>query len=198
MTAPKLVQGYEVVIGFETHAQLSTQSKIFSRASVAFGAERGVQMCVDRAGDVGLNVLRCASVGLHQIKTAVKHRAGLAAVEHALQFCFVQCVHFGGWFFAACGCVNTEQRRTRHKHIARFNQLGEVTEEQSKQQHLNVRAIDVGIAQDANLAVTQTRQIGRVIGAMRINTNGHRNIVNFIIGKQTIAIDFPGIEYFAA
>ncbi|MFM1765082.1 MAG: Aspartyl/glutamyl-tRNA(Asn/Gln) amidotransferase subunit, partial [Pseudomonadota bacterium] len=26
-----LVQGYEVVIGFETHAQLSTQSKIFSR-----------------------------------------------------------------------------------------------------------------------------------------------------------------------
>jgi len=26
-----LVRGYEVVIGFETHAQLSTQSKIFSR-----------------------------------------------------------------------------------------------------------------------------------------------------------------------
>ena len=34
-----LVQGYEVVIGFETHAQLSTQSKIFSRAPTAFGAE---------------------------------------------------------------------------------------------------------------------------------------------------------------
>ena len=32
MTA-KLVQGYEVVIGFETHTQLSTQSKIFSRAA---------------------------------------------------------------------------------------------------------------------------------------------------------------------
>ena len=29
-----LVQGYEVVIGFETHAQLSTQSKIFSRAPI--------------------------------------------------------------------------------------------------------------------------------------------------------------------
>jgi hypothetical protein len=27
-----LVRGYEVVIGFETHSQLSTQSKIFSRA----------------------------------------------------------------------------------------------------------------------------------------------------------------------
>ncbi|WP_395689671.1 hypothetical protein [Caenimonas koreensis] len=32
MSAAKLIQGYEVVIGFETHAQLSTQSKIFSRA----------------------------------------------------------------------------------------------------------------------------------------------------------------------
>ena len=41
----KLVQGYEVVIGFETHTQLSTQSKIFSRASTAFGAEPNTQAC---------------------------------------------------------------------------------------------------------------------------------------------------------
>ena len=40
-----LVAGYEVVIGFETHAQLSTQSKIFSRASTAFGAEPNTQAC---------------------------------------------------------------------------------------------------------------------------------------------------------
>jgi len=40
-----LVQGYEVVIGFETHAQLSTQSKIFSRAPIAFGAEPNTQAC---------------------------------------------------------------------------------------------------------------------------------------------------------
>jgi aspartyl-tRNA(Asn)/glutamyl-tRNA(Gln) amidotransferase subunit B len=40
-----LVLGYEVVIGFETHAQLSTQSKIFSRASTAFGAEPNTQAC---------------------------------------------------------------------------------------------------------------------------------------------------------
>jgi aspartyl-tRNA(Asn)/glutamyl-tRNA(Gln) amidotransferase subunit B len=40
-----LVAGYEVVIGFETHAQLSTHSKIFSRASVAFGAEPNTQAC---------------------------------------------------------------------------------------------------------------------------------------------------------
>jgi len=44
MTA-KLIQGYEVVIGFETHAQLATQSKIFSRAPTAFGAEPNTQAC---------------------------------------------------------------------------------------------------------------------------------------------------------
>ena len=38
-----LVQGYEVVIGFETHTQLTTASKIFSRASTAFGAEPNTQ-----------------------------------------------------------------------------------------------------------------------------------------------------------
>ncbi|WP_286999541.1 MULTISPECIES: Asp-tRNA(Asn)/Glu-tRNA(Gln) amidotransferase subunit GatB [Comamonas] len=41
----KLINGYEVVIGFETHAQLATQSKIFSRASTAFGAEPNTQAC---------------------------------------------------------------------------------------------------------------------------------------------------------
>ena len=41
-TAP-LVRGYEVVIGFETHAQLQTQSKIFSRSPTAFGAEPNTQ-----------------------------------------------------------------------------------------------------------------------------------------------------------
>ncbi|WP_395669753.1 Asp-tRNA(Asn)/Glu-tRNA(Gln) amidotransferase subunit GatB [Rhodoferax sp.] len=40
-----LVGGYEVIIGFETHAQLSTASKIFSRASTAFGAEPNTQAC---------------------------------------------------------------------------------------------------------------------------------------------------------
>ena len=41
----KLIHGYEVVIGFETHTQLATHSKIFSRASTAFGAEPNTQAC---------------------------------------------------------------------------------------------------------------------------------------------------------
>ncbi|TFY98362.1 Asp-tRNA(Asn)/Glu-tRNA(Gln) amidotransferase subunit GatB [Ramlibacter humi] len=43
MSAAKLVQGYEVVIGFETHTQLATKSKIFSRAPTDFGAEPNTQ-----------------------------------------------------------------------------------------------------------------------------------------------------------
>jgi aspartyl-tRNA(Asn)/glutamyl-tRNA(Gln) amidotransferase subunit B len=45
MPAPKLIRGYEVVIGLETHAQLSTRSKIFSGASTQFGAEPNTQAC---------------------------------------------------------------------------------------------------------------------------------------------------------
>jgi aspartyl-tRNA(Asn)/glutamyl-tRNA(Gln) amidotransferase subunit B len=42
---------WEVVIGLETHAQLSTQSKIFSGASTAFGTAANTQAC---AVDVAL------------------------------------------------------------------------------------------------------------------------------------------------
>ena len=45
MNSPQLVRGWEVVIGFETHAQLSTASKIFSGASTAFGAAPNTQAC---------------------------------------------------------------------------------------------------------------------------------------------------------
>lgn len=46
-----ITKGWEVVIGLEIHAQLATQSKIFSGASTAFGAEPNVQAC---AVDLGL------------------------------------------------------------------------------------------------------------------------------------------------
>jgi aspartyl-tRNA(Asn)/glutamyl-tRNA(Gln) amidotransferase subunit B len=39
----KLIRGYEVVIGLENHVQLSTQSKIFSGSSTAFGADPNTQ-----------------------------------------------------------------------------------------------------------------------------------------------------------
>ena len=59
----KLVRGYEVVIGLENHVQLSTQSKIFSGASTAFGAEPNTQACaVDLALPGTLPVLNRAAV----------------------------------------------------------------------------------------------------------------------------------------
>ena len=63
MSTSKLVQGYEVVIGFETHAQLSTESKIFSRAPTAFGAEPNTQACaVDLALPGTLPVMNVGAV----------------------------------------------------------------------------------------------------------------------------------------
>ena len=60
---------WEVVIGLETHAQLSTRSKIFSGASTAFGAPPNTQAC---AVDIALpGVLPVANKG---------------AVERAIRF----------------------------------------------------------------------------------------------------------------
>ena len=77
-TPPKslLVQGYEVVIGFETHTQLATKSKIFSRASTAFGAEPNTQACaVDLALPGTLPVMNREAV-------ALAIRLGLALGSH--------------------------------------------------------------------------------------------------------------------
>lgn len=74
--ASLLVQGYEVVIGFETHAQLATQSKIFSRAPTAFGAEPNTQACaVDLALPGTLPVMNREAV-------ACAIRLGLALGSH--------------------------------------------------------------------------------------------------------------------
>ncbi len=82
--------------------------------------------------------------------------------------------------------------------MARLDELGKVPEKQRQQQHLDVRAVHVRITQDADLAVAQAAQIGRVMGAVRIDANGHRDVVDFVVGKQPVALDFPGVEHLAA
>jgi aspartyl-tRNA(Asn)/glutamyl-tRNA(Gln) amidotransferase subunit B len=63
MKAPALIRGFEVVIGLETHAQLSTRSKIFSGASTQFGAAPNTQACaVDLALPGTLPVLNRGAV----------------------------------------------------------------------------------------------------------------------------------------
>ncbi|MBN9370245.1 Asp-tRNA(Asn)/Glu-tRNA(Gln) amidotransferase subunit GatB [Hydrogenophaga borbori] len=71
-----LVHGYEVVIGFETHTQLATRSKIFSRAATAFGAEPNTQAsAVDLALPGTLPVMNREAV-------ACAIRLGLAVGAH--------------------------------------------------------------------------------------------------------------------
>lgn len=61
--SPALIRGYEVVIGLETHAQLSTASKIFSGSSTQFGAAPNTQACaVDLALPGTLPVLNRGAV----------------------------------------------------------------------------------------------------------------------------------------
>jgi aspartyl-tRNA(Asn)/glutamyl-tRNA(Gln) amidotransferase subunit B len=63
MPSSQLIRGYEVVIGLENHVQLSTQSKIFSGSSTAFGAEPNTQASpVDLALPGTLPVLNRAAV----------------------------------------------------------------------------------------------------------------------------------------
>src|SRR5258708_17486166 len=63
MSPPPLTRGYEVVIGIETHAQLSTRSKIFSGSSTTFGAAPNTQAsAVDLALPGTLPVLNRAAV----------------------------------------------------------------------------------------------------------------------------------------
>ncbi|KQW46619.1 MULTISPECIES: Asp-tRNA(Asn)/Glu-tRNA(Gln) amidotransferase subunit GatB [unclassified Roseateles] len=63
MATSKLIRGYEVVIGLENHVQLSTQSKIFSGSSTAFGAAPNTQASpVDLALPGTLPVLNRAAV----------------------------------------------------------------------------------------------------------------------------------------
>src|SRR6188508_3575881 len=63
MSSASLVRGYEVVIGIETHAQLTTASKIFSGASTEFGAPPNTQAsAVDLAMPGTLPVLNRGAV----------------------------------------------------------------------------------------------------------------------------------------
>ena len=62
-TSPLLIRGFEVVIGIETHAQLSTLSKIFSGSSTHFGAAPNTQAsAVDLALPGTLPVLNRGAV----------------------------------------------------------------------------------------------------------------------------------------
>ncbi len=80
-TSAPLVRGFEVVIGLETHAQLSTASKIFSGASTTFGAAPNTQACaVDLALPGTLPVMNRGAVE-RAIRLGLAVGAKVAAVS---------------------------------------------------------------------------------------------------------------------
>jgi aspartyl-tRNA(Asn)/glutamyl-tRNA(Gln) amidotransferase subunit B len=69
---------WEVVIGLEVHAQLSTKSKLFSGASTAFGAEPNTQACAIDLGFPGVLPVLNAEVVTMAIKLGLGINADIA------------------------------------------------------------------------------------------------------------------------
>ena len=82
--------------------------------------------------------------------------------------------------------------------MAGLYQFGKVAEKQREQQHLDVRAVHVRVAQNAHFAVAQAAHVRRVVGAVRVYANGHRDVVDFGVGKQAVSVHLPGVEHLAA
>lgn len=70
---------WEIVIGLEVHAQLATNSKIFSGASTAFGAEPNTQACAIDLGFPGVLPVLNAEVVNMAIKLGLGINAEIAA-----------------------------------------------------------------------------------------------------------------------
>ncbi|ABA48493.1 conserved hypothetical protein [Burkholderia pseudomallei 1710b] len=119
-------------------------------------------------------------------------------VEDRLELAFVERVELLRRLLAARGRVDPEKRRPRDEHVAALDQLREMLEEQREQQHLNVRAVDIRIRQDADLAVTQVRHVDAVVRAVRIDADRHRDVVHLVVREQAIALGLPGVEHLAA
>jgi hypothetical protein len=61
-----------------------------------------------------------------------------------------------------------------------------------------VRAVDIGVRQDADLPVAQAGQIRLVGVAVRVDADGHRDVVDLVVGEEAVALDLPGVEHLAA
>ncbi len=83
MTAPQMLEGatglWEVVIGLEVHAQVSSQSKLFSGAPTAFGADPNTQVSLVDAAMPGMLPV----INAYCVEQAVRTGLGLnAQINH--------------------------------------------------------------------------------------------------------------------
>ncbi len=75
-----------------------------------------------------------------------------------------------------------------------LHQNAEVLHEQCTQQRSDMQAVRIGVGKNADLAVTQTRQVIRG----RINADCHGNIMHLLRSQDFTGGDLPGIEDFPA
>src|SRR5580698_6505635 len=72
---PKLIRGWELVIGMEVHAQVTSQAKLFSGASTAFGGEPNSHVSLVDAAMPGMLPV----INAECVRQAVRTGLGLKA-----------------------------------------------------------------------------------------------------------------------
>ena len=109
-------------------------------------------------------------------------------VEHAVALGLVERVEH------ILADVDAEQRRHRDEDVAVIARAREVAQEQRAQQRRDVRAVGIGVGEDADLAVAQARQIVRA----GIDAEGDGDVVHFLRGEHLGRIDLPRVQDLAA
>ena len=61
-----------------------------------------------------------------------------------------------------------------------------------------MRTVHVGIRKNAYFSVPKPGQVASIVHAVRIDTDGDSDVVDFLIGEKAVFFGFPGIEHFAA
>ena len=110
------------------------------------------------------------------------------AVEHALFLGVVEGVEH------LLADIDAVQRRHGDVDMAGVDQTAEVAQEQRAQQRRDMRAVGVGVGEDADLAVTQPLKIIRA----GVDADGDGDVMHLLRGQHLGGIDFPGVQDLAA
>jgi len=68
-----------------------------------------------------------------------------------------------------------------------------VLEEQRQQQHLDVRAVHVGIGEDDDLPVAQPGEIDVVAGLVVVHTYSQGDGLDLLVGVKRVGAVLPGV-----
>ena len=85
--------------------------------------------------------------------------------------------------------INPVQRRHGNEDMPGIDKGGEVFDEQRAEQRGDMQTVGVGIREDADLVIAQLFEVG----AARVSTNRHGNIVHFLRAIDIVGFDFPRI-----